>query len=102
MSVLMTMQIEADGGQLEKAADAHPDLLAQTVAKAREHGLISHHFYADTHAVLVVDEWPDEASFHAFFDATPEVREVMMAAGAKGEPEVTFWRKLDLGDDYPA
>jgi quinol monooxygenase YgiN len=101
MSVLMTLRIAADPGQLEKAADARPDLMTATVAKAREHGLISHHFYADTHEVLVVDEWPDEASFHAFFDATPEVREVMTAAGAKGEPEVTFWRKLSLGDDYP-
>lgn len=101
MSVLITLRIEADAARLEKAAADRPELLQRTVAAAQAHGLISHHFYAAGEHVFVVDEWPDEQSFRAFFDGTPDVREVMEAAGAKGHPEITVWRKLDLGDDYP-
>jgi hypothetical protein len=49
--------------------------------------------------VLVVDEWPDEASFQAFFAASPEIQDVIAAAGPSGPPEITFWTKLDTGDE---
>ena len=29
----------------------------------------------------------------------PEIEPMMAAAGVTGEPEITFWRKLDTHDD---
>ena len=96
MAVLMTMKIKADGARVE-AADR--TMMLSIVEKAKEHGLISHHFYGSGAQVLVVDEWPDEASFRAFYESAPEIQKVMGEAGVTSEPEITFWRHLDVGDD---
>ena len=42
---------------------------------------------------------PEEA-FREFFDNQAEIPEVMQKAGAKGKPQVTFYRKLDTPDEY--
>ena len=99
MSVLVTLRVPAKGDLLEQAAKGDADLLAPVVVKAKAHGLIAHHFWASQNEILVVDEWPDEASFQAFFEASPEIAGIMAKAGATGEPQVEFWRKLDVGDD---
>jgi hypothetical protein len=39
-------------------------------------------------------------SFEAFFQQErSNIEPIMAAVGATGEPEVTFWRKLETGDD---
>ena len=49
---------------------------------------------------MVVDEWPDPETFQHFFEeARPRIEPMMGASGMQGEPEVTFWRKLETGDD---
>jgi hypothetical protein len=49
---------------------------------------------------MVIDEWPDEASFQTFFsEMEPEIGPMMQEV-ATGEPEFTFWHKLDTGDDF--
>jgi quinol monooxygenase YgiN len=95
MSVLMTLRVSGDPKAIE-ATD--PEVLQKVIDRAKEHGVISHHFYGTETEVLVVDEWPDEASFQKFFEASPEVKEMMERAGA-GEPQVTFWHHLDVNDD---
>jgi heme-degrading monooxygenase HmoA len=69
--------------------------------RATQHGLIAHRFYgADDGRIMVIDEWPDAESFQAFFaEAAPQVQEIMAAADASSEPDVTFWRKLETGDE---
>jgi heme-degrading monooxygenase HmoA len=96
MSVLMTLRVAGD----PKAIEAIDQATFKTVVdRAKEMGgLISHHFYGGDNEVLVVDEWEDEASFHAFFEASPEIPEMMQAAGVTTEPEISFWRHLDTGD----
>jgi hypothetical protein len=96
MSVLMTMRVSADANKIE-----HEDhkLLEDITTKAKNFGLISHHFYGSKDEVLVVDEWPDEQSFQRFFEAAPEIGGVMERAGATTQPEFTFWRRLDTGDE---
>ncbi len=70
------------------------------VDRAKQHGLISHRFYGGEGEILVVDEWPSPDDFQRFVDASPEIPE-MMKAIARGEPQVTFWRKLETGDEVP-
>lgn len=95
MSVLMTMRVSGDPAAVE-AADH--DMMKTVVARAKEHGVISHHFFGSDNEVLVVDEWPDEASFQAFFDASPEINEIMASAGVTAQPTIDFWRPLDTED----
>ena len=95
MSVLMTLRVSGDPKAVETTA---PDVMQTVVDRAKEHGLISHHFYGADDEILVVDEWPDEQSFQKFFDASPEIADIMERAGA-GKPEISFYRHLDTHDD---
>lgn len=99
MSVLMTMLVKADGAKIEQE---DPSAMTAILAKAKQQGLISHHFYGKGDEVLIVDEWPDEASFERFRESAPEIGDFMQRAGAAGPPDVSFWRHLDVGDDYPS
>ncbi len=97
MSVMMTLRVTGDGNKLEATADR--DLIKSVADKAQKFGVLYQRFYASDTEILVVDEWPDEASFQSFFEASPEIRDIMAAAGVTTHPEVTFWRNMDLGDN---
>jgi quinol monooxygenase YgiN len=95
MSVLMTMRVSGD----PKAVEATPDSVLQSIVeRAKSMGAIQHHFYGSDTEVLVIDEWPDEATFQSFFESSPEVQEMMERAGA-GQPDISFWHHLDVHDD---
>ncbi len=95
MSVLMTMRVKAD----PKAVEATPDEVLQGVGeRAKAMGATQHHFYGSDTEILVIDEWPDEATFQKFFESEPEVAQLMERAGA-GKPEISFWHHLDVRDD---
>ena len=95
VSVLMTLRVSGDTKAIEATA---PEVLKNITDRAKEYGVISHHFYGTDSEVLVVDEWPDEESFQKFFDASPDVGEMMQRAGA-GQPDISFWHHLDVDDD---
>jgi hypothetical protein len=96
MSVLMTMRIAGDAKAIEAQPRERTDVIVQ---RAREHGLIAHRFWGNDRAILVVDEWPDEGSFQKFWDASPDIGEMMKDAGVTEEPTVEFWRPLNVGDE---
>lgn len=100
MSVLMTLRVTGDGTALEKLGADDGAMFEGVIADAKKRGLISHHFFGSDTEVLVVDEWPDEQSFQAFFEeAGPRIEQMMGAAGVTSEPSIEFWRHLDVGDD---
>lgn len=96
MTVLMTLRVTGDPKAIE--AMDHKEL-QEVSSRGKDHGALSHHFYGTDTEVLVIDEWPDEATFHAFFDSTPEIKGIMDRAGVTSAPEITFWRHLDTQDD---
>jgi hypothetical protein len=100
MSVIMTMTMSGDSAKLESAAGENQDRLGAIVEKAKGHGLIAHRFYgSDDGTIMVIDEWPDAQSFQAFFEESQgEIGPLMEEAGA-GQPTITFWNKLNTGDD---
>jgi heme-degrading monooxygenase HmoA len=102
MSVIITLRLQGDPKQFEEAAAAAPDRLQSIVERAKEHGLIAHRFYgSDPDKIMVIDEWPDEASFRSFFESTQdEIGPLLGRAGVTGEPEITAWRKLESHDEY--
>lgn len=100
MSVLLTFRVRGDAKKLEEMA-AQPDSPFASISAdaAANYGLISHRFYATDEEVLVVDEWPDADSFQRFFQAHPEIQDIMNKAGVTAAPDITFWRRLDLADE---
>jgi quinol monooxygenase YgiN len=100
MSVIMTLRTTADPKAVEEVAAAQQDRLHEIVEIAKQHGVIAHRFYgSDDGQIMVIDEWPDPASFKAFFAAADSLIGPLMAAVGAGEPEITFWHKLETGDD---
>jgi len=98
MTVLVTLKIPASAKKLEEIARAKPDLLSGIIEQAKSHGLIHHRFWASETELLVVDEWPDEKSFQAFFETATEIPGLMEEAGATGPPEISFWQQTAVGD----
>ena len=101
MSVIMTLRMDGDPKRLEEIAAQNPDRLKSIGEQARSHGVIAHRFYAteDGH-IMVVDEWPDAESFQTFFNQTgDQIQPLMQDAGVTSEPEISFWHKLETGDD---
>jgi hypothetical protein len=101
MSVIVTLYVDGDGATLERTAQGNPERMQKIVGRAKELGLIAHRFYAsDGGKLMVVDEWPDAASFQEFFSSMEsEIGPFMQEAGITDRPEVTVWRKLETGDE---
>src|SRR5262249_1727690 len=100
MSVIMTFRAAADPDAMERYASEHPDEMQGVIELAQSEGLIAHRFYGGDGQIMVVDEWPDAESFERFMEqAQPKIEPMMGASGMQSEPEVTYWRKLDTGDD---
>lgn len=99
MSVIVTLRVSGDPNKLEQLAAENPDAIRGISERAKAHGLSAHRFYGSEGQIMVVDEWPDPESFHAFFAAEQEAIGPMMAQVATSEPEITFWRKLATGDE---
>ena len=99
MSVIMTLRASGDPARMEQLAAEMGDDLRAIAERAKEHGLLAHRFYGSDGQIMVIDEWPDAASFQAFYEAEQASIGPMMAQVATGEPEITFWRKLETGDD---
>jgi quinol monooxygenase YgiN len=99
MSVIMTFRIPGDPDKLERLAGENADTLRGIAERAKEHGIIAHRFYGAEGQIMVIDEWPDPESFQRFFESQRGAIEPMMQQVATGEPEITFWRKLETGDE---
>lgn len=101
MSVIMTLRMKADPKRLEELAAQDPERFRSISGRGKEAGVIAHRFYGSHDGqVMVVDEWPDEQSFQRFFEQEgPNIQPLMQDAGVEGEPEVTFWHKLESHDE---
>jgi hypothetical protein len=99
MSVIMTFRVAGDPDKLEQLAGERGEVLLAIAERAKEHGLIAHRFYGTDGQIMVVDEWPDPESFQTFFESQRSEIEPMMQQVATGEPEITFWRKLETNDE---
>ena len=99
MSVIMTFRVAGDPDKLEQLASENKDIVRSIADRAKEHGLIAHRFYGSDGQIMVIDEWPDPSSFQRFFEQYRSAIEDMMAKVATGEPEVTFWKKLETHDE---
>ena len=100
MSVIMTLRMQGDPQRVESAAKDDAERMGRILDIAKSNGLIAHRWYASEGEFMAVDEWPDAASFQAFFEAAgSEIGPLMQAAGITEQPVPTFWEKMEVGDD---
>jgi heme-degrading monooxygenase HmoA len=59
--------------KLEAFASASSAAFPAAAERVNQYGVIRHRFYDNDNEIIVVDEWPDEESFHAFFQTSPEI-----------------------------
>jgi quinol monooxygenase YgiN len=100
MSVFMTLKVQGDPAKLLAIAKDQPELFPSVSARGREHGALHHQFLVSGDTILVLDEWVDAESFQKFFAASPEIQQIMADAGVTTAPEITFWERLDVGDEF--
>ena len=100
MSVIMMLRVKGDPKMLETWAGSHGDQMVKTSQEGKKKGAMHHMFAAGDNEIVVIDEWPDEASFKKFYDAQPDIPKIMQAAGAQGQPEITFFRKMPMPDEF--
>jgi hypothetical protein len=100
VSVIMTLRVPADTAKFEQYAASHKDLMKSIAADGKAAGAIHHLFALGEGEVVVVDEWPDEKSFQKFFTTQKDIPGMMRDAGATGEPQISFARKLDSPDQF--
>ena len=101
MSVLVILRIKGNPADLERyAAGPGGDVMRRIGEAGRAAGAVSHRFAGGDNEVLVVDEWPDEQSFHDFFNAQVQIADVMREGGAQGPPEIGVYRVLNTPDQF--
>ena len=99
MSVIMTFWFMGDPEKVEQIAAENPDQMRAISDRATEHGLIAHRFYGSEGQIMIIDEWPDEESFQRFFESQQEIPKIMQEV-ATGEPQISFYRPLETGDEF--
>src|SRR5262245_44001105 len=86
MSVIVIGHMTADPANVEALwRDRRADF-EKVAAAAREVGAIHHQWAFGENEVVIIDEWPDAASFEEFFKSQPTIAELMQAGGVQGAP----------------
>jgi heme-degrading monooxygenase HmoA len=102
MSVMIGLRIPVDPKRFEEVANGNQERLMSISERAKQHGAMSHTFYASEAGdeVLSVDTWPDSESFQQFFSSSPDIGELMGEAGVTSEPRPVFWHEMDTPDKF--
>ncbi len=100
MAVLMTLRVTGDVEQLEALWKEDPEMFRTVGERAKAAGAVHHCFWKGNGEILVVDEWPDEQAFYAFFSGSPEVPQIMGRAGVTVEPQPEFWQRAAVDDAF--
>jgi heme-degrading monooxygenase HmoA len=99
MSVLMVLRVPGDPAKLEEYAAANSEQLKAIAEDGRSKGAVHHRFFGGDGEIVVVDEWDSAESFQGFFESQQEIPKIMQEV-ATGEPQISFYRPLDTGDDF--
>jgi heme-degrading monooxygenase HmoA len=100
MSVMVVTKFDAPASALEEMVTGrHKETVLQLREAAVAAGAIRHVFAEDTDGkLMVVDEWPSEDAFRAFFDNQPAIQQLAADAGVTSPPTTTTYRILDAPD----
>jgi len=102
MSVTMMLRVKGDPKRLQEVINGDEARTKVVNERGKALGAIHHRFLAsaDGGTIAVFDERESEEGFHRFFNASPEIPQLMQAAGVTGEPRITFWHPVDTPDQF--
>jgi len=86
MSVIVIGHMTVEPGRVEKLWDERKADFETIAREARAAGALRHEWGFGSDYVVIIDEWPDAASFQSFFDSQPLIAQLMQEAGVKGPP----------------
>jgi hypothetical protein len=85
----------------ERVSKEHEDTFTAVSLEGKAAGAVHHCFLESSDGTLIVlDEWPSEEAFLAFFNGQKDIPELMAEAGMGGPPSTTSYRILDTTDRF--
>jgi hypothetical protein len=100
MSVIVIGRMTVDPANVEKLwADRKADF-ESIAAAAKDAGAIHHRWGFGDGEVTIIDEWPDAASFQAFFESQALIGDLMQAAGVQGPPQFDIYESKEAPDQF--
>jgi heme-degrading monooxygenase HmoA len=91
---------KGDPARIEQVARDNADTFQAISDRAKAQGCIHHRFYGGEGEVVVVDEWETPEAFQGFFSSDPDIPGIMAESGIEGQPDVSFYRPLDIDDAF--
>jgi hypothetical protein len=101
MSVIVMTKVPGQIADFERVVKEYEDTFVSVSLEGKAAGAVHHCFAEDTDgALLIIDEWPTEESFQAFFGSQQDIPKLMAAAGVTGAPVTTSYRIIDTPDRF--
>lgn len=91
MSVVVMVRFPTDDpGRALEWVRSHPDIPEEITLYGKTLGQIGHRFLLAEKELIVIDEWPNEESFHTFFSNAPRMQEFIAGAGLPSDPVISI------------
>ena len=101
MSVIVMTHVPSQIADFERVVKEYADTFVAMSVEGKAAGAVHHCFVEDTDgSLLIIDEWPTEEAFQAFFDSQEDIPKLMAAAGVAGPPSTTSYRIIDTPDRF--
>ena len=101
MTAIITVRIKvADVAKAKAALSSMSEIMNSIAAEGKKMGAIHHRFLESSGEIVVHDEWDSAESFQKFFSSNDKIKDVMMAAGAMGEPKVEVLMPIQTSDSF--
>lgn len=99
MNIMVTARLTESPERVRKLAGEDSPRLRFIDKASKACGCTRHRYVTVDGEVWLVEEWESPERFEAFFDGTPEFRQLLEEAGFKGYPEdIRLWEPLAGGD----
>jgi hypothetical protein len=101
MSVIVMTHVPGQVADFERVVKEYADTFVAVSVEGKAAGAVHHCFVEDTDgSLLIIDEWPTEEAFQAFFGSQEDIPKLMAAAGVAGPPSTTSYRIIDTPDRF--
>lgn len=98
MTVIVIGRMSVDTANVERLWAERPGDFAAVSDEAKSMGCTGHQWGFADDGVVLVDYWPDAATFQSFFDQNQAIPQLMQAAGVSAPPEFEIV-ELKVGPD---
>jgi quinol monooxygenase YgiN len=100
MSVIVIGRMTVDPAKVEKLWTERKADFEEIAKASKVAGAIHHRWGFGPDHVVIIDEWPDAASFQQFFESHALIPQLMQAAGVQGPPEFDILEPKKAPDEF--